>query len=76
MSDTNGEHAQVGALLARCVSGGMIVEISPSQDRGFWVWIGLLENGGEHTGLANKSGRTLLEALTKAVEAAEQAVRE
>lgn len=70
------EFEQIGQLLARCVSGGMIVEISPTQDQGFWVWIGLLENGGEHTGIANKSGKTLWEALISAVEAAEQGVGE
>lgn len=70
------EFEQIGQLLARCVSGGMIVEISPTQDHGFWVWIGLLENGGEHTGIANKSGKTLWDALISAVEAAEQGVGE
>jgi len=63
--------AAIGARLERAIGGGLVVELSPTQGRGFWAWVGFLENGGEMTGVANNPGKSLLEALTAALDAAE-----
>jgi len=63
MSETNGEHAQVGALLARCD----YIELS-KQDDGRWC--AELQFGTIH--LWEGEGKTQLEAIRNAVEAAEK----
>jgi hypothetical protein len=66
-SDNTNEHAEVGALLARCIG----FEAGQDHD-GWWAWVRL--PGREP--LTMGSGPTQLAAIKAAVEAAEKGVRE
>jgi hypothetical protein len=61
------EHAEVGALLAKCgyFSSGV-------REKGWWAWIGLVGR----TGITYGFGTTQLAAIRAAVEAAERGVQE
>lgn len=67
MSDTNEDHAQFGALLARCSFVQMSDGHSPRR------WLVTVDVNGNR---GHAYGTTQLEAIRAAVEAAEQGVRE
>lgn len=67
MSETNDEHAQVGAMVARCSFVQMTDGYGPRR------WLATADVNGKR---GHAYGKTQLEAIRNAVEAAEQGVRE